>query len=128
MDKVLTATLATIPQVHNQVYPLVADESATGAYIVYERTKTTNINTLDGDTGCQIVTYDIHALAQSYADCVTLSDAIKTACKSMAGEQSGSLSVQSVDIIGDSPQEYARDIGVYRCLVQISCFISIFQM
>ena len=124
MDRILAAALKAIPAINGQVYPLIADETATGAYVVYERVNTNRLNTLGGDTGCAIITYDIHAIAVKYADCIDLTDAARIACTGMTGAQSDGVTVQSVDIIGDKPQEYASDLSAYRATLQISVFVS----
>lgn len=124
MDKILTAALASVAAAGGQVYPLVADETATGAYVVYERTKTTPLATLSGDTGCSIIAYTIHMMGPTYADCMDLTDGIRAACLGMAGTTSGGLTVQSVDIVDEKPQEYAKEMGVYHGTLSISCFCS----
>lgn len=124
MDKILTAALASVAAAGGQVYPLVADETATGSYVVYERTKTTPLTTLTGDTGCSIIAYTIHTMGQTYADCMGLTDDIRAACKGIAGTTSDGITVQSVDITDDKPQEFAKELGVYHATLSISCFCS----
>lgn len=124
MDKILTAALAAVAATGGQVYPLVADETATGSYVVYERTKTTPLATLDGDTGCSIIAYTVHMMGQTYADCMALTDDIRAACLGMAGTVSDGLAVQSVDVTDEKPNEYAKELGVYHATLSLSCFCS----
>lgn len=124
MDKILAAALAAVKSTGGQVYPLVADETATGSYVVYERTKTTPLTTLTGDTGCSIIAYTVHTMGQTYADCMGLTDDVRAACKGIAGTTSDGITVQSVDITDDKPQEFAKELGVYHATLSISCFCS----
>ena len=124
MDKILRAALAAIEAVKGQVFPVVADETASGAYLVYRNTKTTPLAALDGDTGCAFVNYDIHSIADKYSTCQEVMDAASAICSGLAGTTDGGVDIQSVDIINQSPQEWNQDMGAYVSILSISCFIS----
>lgn len=126
MDKILRSALAAITAVNEQVYPLVADESATGSYIVYEQTKNTPLNTLSGATNCFTVDYDVHLLAEKYAEIQELTTLVCPALLAIGGTKTtDGVFVQSVDITDQKPQEWNQNIGVYRATVSISCFVSV---
>lgn len=125
MDKILRSALTGISVVKGQVYPLVADETASGSYIVYEQTKNQPLNVLDGTTGCSIISYDIHAISEKYADVMELNSLVCSSLLLIAGTKStDGVFVQSVDVIDQKPQEWNQNIGAYRATVSISCFIS----
>lgn len=123
MDKILRAALAAIEAVNGQVFPVIADETASGAYLVYRQTKITNLDALDGNTGCAIVTYDIHAIADKYSVCQDVMDAAAAACLALADTTTDGVDIQTVDIINQSPQEWNQDMGAYVSILSISCFI-----
>lgn len=124
MDKILRAALAAIEQVKGQVFPVIADETASGAYLVYRQTKITNLDALDGSTGCAIVTYDIYSVADKYSTCQDVMDAAAAACLALADTTTDGVDIQAVDIINQSPQEWSQKLGAYVSVLSISCFIS----
>lgn len=123
MDKILRAALAAIVDVHGQVFPIVADETASGAYLVYMQTKNTPLTTLDGDTGCSTVVYDIRSIADKYGVCQDVMAAATAACRALRGTETDNTYIQTVDIINQSPQEWAQEMGAYVSTLTISCFI-----
>lgn len=124
MDKILRAALAEIEAVKGQVYPFIADETAKGAYLVYRKTKTTPLTTLDGATGCSIVVYDILSVASKYGMCQDVMAAASAACSALEGTETDGVCIQTVDIIDQSPQEWNQETNVYMATLTISCFIS----
>lgn len=123
MDKILRAALAAIKAVKGQVFPVIADETASGAYMVYRNTKTTNLTALDGDTGCAIVNYDIYVIAEKYSVCQDVVDTAASVCSGLAGTTDGGVEIQSVDITDQSPMEWSQKLGAYVSVLSISCFI-----
>lgn len=115
--------MAGIEAVKGQAYPVIADETASGAYLVYNRTKTTNLTALDGDTGCSIVTYDIYSIADKYSTCQTVIDAATSVCTGLEGTTDNGVEIQSVDIVSQSPQEWDDMVHAYTSTLTISCFI-----
>ena len=123
MDKILRAALAAIAAVKGQVYPVIADETANGSYLVYKNTKTTNLTALDGDTGCAFVNYDIYSISDKYSTCQEVMDVAASVCTGLAGTQDSSVEIQSVDITDQSPLEWSQKLGAYVSVLSISCFI-----
>ncbi len=123
MDKILRAALAAIEAVKGQVYPVIADETATGTYIVYKLKKNTPLGALDGDTGCSIVTYDIFCISDKYGTGQDVAAAAAAACVSCTGIHDN-IDIQTVDIEDQSPMEWSQRLGAYVSVVSISCFIS----
>lgn len=123
LDKILRAALAAIQTVKGQVFPVVADETANGAYIVYKQIKSTPLICLDGDTGCSTVVYDVSCIADKYGTCQEVLAEAVTACLSCEGKSLDNVEVQTVNIIDQSPQEWVQSLGAYVSTLTISCFI-----
>lgn len=122
MDKILRAALAAIEAVRGQAYPVIADKTASGAYIVYKQKKNTPLSALDGSTGCSIVIYDIFCVAEKYSIGQGLAGSVAAACASCVGVHND-IDVQTVDIIDQSPMEWSQPHNAYVSVVSISCFI-----
>lgn len=120
----MRAALAAIVAVKDQVFPVIADETANGAYLVYKQTKATNLSTLDGDTGCSTVKYDIYSIAEKYSTCQAVIDAAASVCAGLEDTESDGVEIQSVDIVDQSPLEWSQKLGAYVSVLSISCFIS----
>lgn len=123
MDKILRAALAAIKAVKGQVFPVVADETASGDYIVYKQTKNTPLICLDGDTGCSTVIYDISCISDKYGNCMDVLADASAACLSLPGTSLDNVEIQTVDIINQSPQEWSQQLGAYVSTLTVSCFI-----
>lgn len=123
MDKILRAALAAIETVNGQVYPVIADETASGAYLVYRQTKNTPLTTLDGDTGCSTVIYEISSIADKYGICQEVMAAATAACRALPGTEADNTYIQTVDVIDQSPQSWSQEMGSYVATLTISCFI-----
>lgn len=124
MDKILCSTLAAIPSVDGRVYPLKADETAKGTYIVYWQVKNSPLSTLDDSVKCSIVDYEIHILSNVYGDCQETASAAAAASRSMAGVVQGGVFIQSVNVLDQSALEWVPDLKVFASVVKISCFVS----
>lgn len=76
-EQALRAELITISGLSNKVFPMQAPEGIATPFVIYQKSMTEYIKTMDGTTGTRMGRYEIDILAITYSDLQSYLVAVK---------------------------------------------------
>lgn len=88
-EQALRAELVTITNLQNKVFPLNAPEGTSTPFLIYQKTNTAIIKTMDGTSYTRNALYEIDLIARTYSDLQTLMVAVKNKLISFQGRTIG---------------------------------------
>lgn len=125
MEKALRHELiSAIPELRGQIYPTNAPEIATKPYLVYARTNTDRIKTLNGYTDKQALSYVFNVMASKYADMKALSDQVEELLIFFPGRSigaEGSFLIEDLKINNIS-EAYEFELRVNRGIIDFTIY------
>jgi len=108
-----------------KTYPTNAPENAKNPYLVYMRTRTDIIKTLDGYIDHQALSFMFNIMAPKYADMLDLREGIEDMLisfpKTYIGEN-GDIYVEDLDI-ENITEQYEHELKVYRGIIDFTIYI-----
>lgn len=110
-EQALCAELQAIPVFQNKVFPQFAEENTEPPFIVYISSDGEKIQTLDGYTDLNELSFEIHIISKTYEELKGLSKAVLDRIKSFFGRPIGGQeglfikSISHVEPIEDFQQD-----------------------
>lgn len=113
-----------VPELNNQVYPTNAPEGATKPYLVYMRTGTDLIKTLQGYTGDEYLSFVFNVMAPKYSDMSRIRKVVKEMLtdfpKSVIGNNDRYF-IEDINI-NDINEQYEHQLGVNRGIINFTIY------
>ena len=113
-----------IPELNNQVYPTNAPEGATNPFLVYMRTGTDLIKTLQGYTGDEYLSFVFNVMAPKYSDMSRVRKAVTEMLmdfpKTIIGNNERFF-IEDINI-NDIDEQYEHQLGVNRGIVNFTIY------
>lgn len=116
--------IQAIPELNNAIYPTNAPEGVTRPYLVYMRTNTRKIKTLDGFTDKQALTYMFNVMAVKYEAMKAVRDKVETLLLSLPKTSIGKNSnifVEDLDI-NNIDEQYEHALNVNRGVIDFTIY------
>ncbi len=108
-----------IPELIGEIYPTNAPKSHEKPYLVYMRTKTDKVKTLEGYTGEQALRFMFSVMAKRYENMIDLRDKLETLILSVPKRTIGleeNIFIEDIDI-EDVNETYEFNLGVNRGII-----------
>lgn len=113
-----------IPELNNRVYPTNAPEGADKPYLVYMRTGTDLLKTLQGYTGDEYLSFVFNVMAVKYSDMSKVRKAVTEMLmdfpKTVIGN-SDRYFIEDINI-NDIDEQYEHQLGVNRGIVNFTIY------
>lgn len=124
IEKALRYELETAaPNLKGKIYHINAPESAKSPYLVYMRTRTDKVKTLDGFTDHQALSFMFSVMAPKYADMVSLREQIEALLMSFPKTSIGADGTYIEDIeIDNITEQYEYQLKVYRGIIDFTIY------
>lgn len=113
-EEVILTVLEPIAGLRGKVFPMEALKNATVPFVFYRQMEGDEEDTLDGQTGLQTATFEIHCVAKSYAALVSLAGAVRLALQKMQGHTYDGLLIERAKVRQASPDLYEREVNMMR--------------
>ena len=113
-----------IPALKDRIYPTNAPENAKNPYLVYMRTRTNFIKTLNGYTGHQAFSYMFSVMAPKYADMVALRKQIMDLLLTFPGRfigENNDFYVEDIEI-NNVVEQYEHELKINRGIIDFTIF------
>lgn len=122
-EQALRAELVSISGLSAKVFPMQAPEGIAAPFVIYQKTMTEYIKTMDGTTGTRMGRYEIDVLAATYADLQTYLVAIKNKMLSMENSVvgTGGPFVQAV-VIQNLIEIFEDAVKFYRANFEVTFY------
>lgn len=106
-----------------KTYPTNAPENAKNPYLVYMRTRTDIIKTLDGYTNHQALSFMFNIMAPKYADMVALREQIEDLLLSFPGTEIGEDGIYIEDVdIENVTEQYEHQLKINRGIIDFTIY------
>ena len=114
----------TIPELDNQVFPTNAPEGATKPYLVYTRTGTDLLKTLQGYTGDEYLSFVFNVMAVRYSDMSRIRKAVQEMLMGFPKETIGNAGKYFIEeiTINNIDEQYEHQLGVNRGIVDFTIY------
>ena len=116
IETALRGKLAQIAALKNQIYPTNAPENSTGPYLVYARTNTRKIKTLEGYTDKQALSFMFSIMTAKYADMVNVRKQVEDLLLTLPETQIDGIYVEDIEI-GNIDEQYEHQLKVNRGII-----------
>lgn len=113
-DKAIKTVLEPIDGLQSKVYPVEALKNATAPFVFYIQKDEDETEDLDGLTGLQTATFEIHCVAKTYAGLVALSGSVRSALRGMQGNTYDGLLIERAKVRQTSPDLNEREVKLMR--------------
>ena len=113
-ENAFLTVLEPIDGLKSKVYPVSALKNATAPFVFYVQRESDEGDDLDGQTGLQTATFELHCVAKYYAALVSLCGEIRSALQGMQGKTFGDLLIERVKVRQTSPDLYEREVKLLR--------------
>lgn len=105
------------------IYPTHAPESATKPYLVYVRINTDTIETLEGYTDKQALSYMFSCMAVKYGDMRSLTNSVEALLKSFTLTAIGEESIYIEQVkINNVSETWENELGVNRGIIDFTIY------
>lgn len=106
-----------------KIYPTNAPENVKEPYLVYMRTRTDIIKTLDGYTNHQALSFMFNIMAPKYADMVALREQIEDLLLSFPGTEIGEDGIYIEDVdIENVTEQYEHQLKINRGIIDFTIY------
>jgi hypothetical protein len=124
MEKALRYELEQhITELVGQIYPTHAPEGATKPYLVYARINTDTIETLQGYTNKQALSYMFSIMAVKYGDMKSLTDRVEALLKSFPLTSIGLENIYIEQVkINNVTETWENALGVNRGIIDFTIY------
>ncbi len=113
-EEAILTVLEPIAGLRGKVYPMEALKNATVPFVFYRQTAGDEEDDLEGQTGLQTATFEIHGVAKSYAALVSLAGSVRLALQGMQGCTYEGLLIERAKVQQASPDLYEREVSMMR--------------
>lgn len=113
-DVAIKAVLEPIDGLRSKVYPVDALKDAAPPFVFYVQHEEDESDDLDGQTGLQSASFEIHCVAKSYASLVAVAAAVRTALGNMQGKTFEDLLIERAKVRQSSPDLNEREVHLLR--------------
>jgi uncharacterized protein (DUF1684 family) len=122
-EQALRAELVSISGLSSKVFPMQAMEGITAPFVIYQKTNTEYIKTMDGTTGTRMGRYEIDILATTYSDLQSFLVAVKNKLISFEDRSigTGGPFVQSV-IVQNLIELFEDAVKFYRANFEVTFY------
>ena len=114
IEGVVYGALAGIEMLSGHAYPVEALKNATAPFDFYSRRADDEEYCLDGYTGLLSAVFDVHCVANTYAQLVALSGATRAALQSLQGKTINGLLIEQAIVKPASPDLKEKEVYLYR--------------
>lgn len=116
----LRTELQSITGLNKKVFPLTVPEGTKAPYIVYGKSSTEFIKSLDGNSTTRSAVYDIDIVSDTYAQLQSTFAALKTKVFSFSGRTIGTTSIYVQDVTVETLVElFEEEIRWHRMSLEI---------
>ena len=106
-----------------QIYPTHAPETATKPYLVYARINTDTIETLEGYTDKQALSYMFSCMAVKYGDMKSLTNKVEALLKSFPLTKIGAENIYIEQVkINNVSETWENELGVNRGIIDFTIY------
>ncbi len=113
-EKAFLTALEPIDSLKSKVYPVNALKNAPPPFVFYAQKEEDGVDDLEGQTGLQTATFEIHCVAKSYAALVAVCGSVRSALQGMQGKIFGDLLIERVKVRQASPDLHEREVNLMR--------------
>ncbi|MCL1806036.1 MAG: hypothetical protein FWG28_08595 [Clostridiales bacterium] len=113
-----------VPELEGEVYPTNAPKSAARSFLVYVRTGTDLVKTLDGYTGKRAIRFILSVMAKQYLEMKELMAKVEACLLSMEKARIGEGGGMFVDevTINDVNEVYENDLKLNRGIIEVTIY------
>ena len=113
-----------IPELNNQVFPTNAPEGADKPYLVYMRTGTDLLKTLQGYTGDEYLSFVFNVMAVRYADMSRIRKEVQTMLMDFPSTTIGNTNKYRVEeiTINNIDEQFEHQLKVNRGIVDFTIY------
>ncbi len=115
IDELIPTVLERIAGLEHDVYPGEALKTAGERFVIYLQNTQSEEDALDGPTGLLSASFEVNAVAKTYAAMVVLAAQVQGALRSMQGKTYDNLLVERVTLRA-SPDLKETEVGLWRRL------------
>lgn len=114
----------TIPELDNQVFPTNAPETATKPYLVYTRTGTDLLKTLQGYTGDEYLSFVFNVMAIRYSDMSRIRKEVQEMLMSFPGATIGNTNKYRIEetTINNIDEQFEHQLKVNRGIIDFTIY------
>jgi len=125
MESVLRYELEQhIPSLVGNIYPTHAPETSTKPYLVYARINTDTVETLEGYTDKQALSYMFSCMAVKYGVMKSLANSVEALLKSFPLTSIGEENVYIEQVkINNVSETWENELGVNRGIIDFTIYI-----
>lgn len=113
-EQAILTVLKPIAEISGTVSPLEGLKNAAAPFVFYLRRTEEEEETLDGPTGLQSGTFEVHCVALTYAQLLSLAGSVRTALQGLQGNTYDGLLIERATIRQTSPDLKDREVNLYR--------------
>lgn len=113
-----------IPELTNQMYPTNAPEEASRPYLVYQRSNTTKLKTLEGYSSKEDLSFVFNIMAIRYSDMVRIRKLVEVHLISLTKTEIGDedkFYVEDLNI-NNIEEQFEHQLGVNRGIVDFTIY------
>lgn len=113
-ERAVTMALEALPGLAGRVFPLEVLKNVPAPFVFYVPQEDHEEDALDGLTGLCSAAIEIHCVAGTYAQLVTLAGAVRPALRALQGFEQDGLCIQRATVRRASPDLKEREVNLYR--------------
>jgi len=114
LEVTMIAALEALDGLSGRVCPVIDIQKNTGPLVVYDQKIERQEQELEGDSGLQTASFEIHVLHSTYRRMRLLSETVKTALKSLRGSTKGPLLIEAVILELATPDLLEGKVQLFR--------------
>jgi len=114
LEETMIAALEALDGLSGRVCPVIDIQKNTGPLVVYDQKIERQEQELEGDSGLQTASFEIHVLHSTYRRMRLLSETVKTALKSLRGSTKGPLLIEAVILELATPDLLEGKVQLFR--------------
>lgn len=110
----IKTTLDGVNGLSRKVYPLEGLKNASAPFVFYFRRTEEEEETLDGPAGLLEGLFEVHCVARTYAELVSLAGLVRPALQALQGTTAGGLYIERATVRMTSPDLKEKEVNLYR--------------
>lgn len=125
LEETMTAALEALEGLKDRVCPIVDIQKNTGPLVVYDQKIEREEQELTGDSGLQTARFQLHVMHSTYRKMRLLSEAVKSALKSLRGKTYGPLLIEAVIVELAAPDLLESKVQLFRRTYDVTFYYQI---
>lgn len=113
-DEAIKSALEPVAGLANKVFPLEGLKNAAAPFVFYLQTAEDEEETLGGSTGLLSASFEVNAVARTYAELVALAGAVRANLRALQGTIYDGLLIERAIVRQTSPDLKEREVNLYR--------------